>query len=84
MRITLGYFTRRPIYVNFFTVPHLVPLRVRNVSEKRCREKQIFSVQQFLFASRDNVEKYCRVTQATDNNNVCVCSFVMCGCFGNM
>ena len=59
------YFTWRPIYI--LITPRLVLLRMRNVSQKLVK-KQIFYVQ-LLFASRDNVEKYCTARQATDDNN---------------
>jgi hypothetical protein len=52
--------------------------RMRNVSEKSCRESQnTFCVQRGFFSffrtsccSWDNVEKYCRAGQATDDNTL--------------
>jgi len=47
---------------------------MRNVLDKNCREnkKYTFVVQDFFFSKivplLDNVEKYCRVRQATDGN----------------
>jgi len=54
-----------------------VPLRMRTVSDKRCRENQNSRVMLndlFFFRKscrlRDNVEKYCRAGQTTDDNMV--------------
>ena len=58
----------------FMTMPRLVLLRMRNVSDKICRENQNthFVFSNFFFRKsyrlRDNVEKYFRAGQATDDN----------------
>jgi hypothetical protein len=67
------YFARRPIY--FFCISFCsVILRMRNVADKRYKENQntYFIFNNLLFRKscrlRDNVEKYCRADQASDNN----------------
>jgi len=57
------YFTWRPLYI--YIIPRSVLLRMRNVSDKRCRENKNrrFMVNNFFFNSRplcDNVEEYCK------------------------
>ena len=58
----------------FLIIPRPVPLRMRNVSDKRHRGNQNtpLTFNNFLFlenrAVYDNVEKYCRVVQVTDDN----------------
>ena len=57
----------------FLTVSHSVLLRMRNVFDKSCRENQnTHSIQNFIesWLSGDNVEKYFRAEQATDENMV--------------
>ena len=50
----------------------IIPLRMRNVSVKSCREKKniLFSTKFFRKSCRfwDNVEEYGRAEQATDDN----------------
>ena len=67
-----GYFTRR---YTFMVVSSSVLLRMRNFSYKLCRENQnthfIFNFfPRKSFCLRDNVEKYCRAEQATDDDIV--------------
>jgi len=60
----------------FFILSRSVLLRMRNVWDRNCRENQntLFMYYNVLFFFRkscllwDNVEKYCRVGQATDDN----------------
>jgi hypothetical protein len=58
----------------FFIISRSILLRMRNVSDKSCRENQntrfLFSNLFFLKSCHlwDNVEKYCRAGQATDDN----------------
>jgi hypothetical protein len=59
-----GYFIREDQYTLFIT-SRSIPLRMRNVSDKSCRENQnthfVFSNFFFLIVpSCDNAEKYCR------------------------
>jgi hypothetical protein len=68
-----GHCTWRPIYI--FIISRSFLLRMRNVSDKHCRENQnthcVFSNFFFFQISCrlwDKVEKYCRVRQATDDN----------------
>jgi hypothetical protein len=62
---------------NFFTIFSSVLLRIRNGSDKICRENQKknthFTFSNVFFSRkscllRDNVEKYCRALQATDDS----------------
>ena len=63
-------------WYTFLIVSCSVLLRMRNVSDKRCRENQNthFVVNNFffpflkLFRLWDSVEKYCRTTQVTDDS----------------
>jgi len=64
------------------TVSRSVPLRMRSVSDKNCRQVQNkhFMISNFFFSKilplMDKVEKQCRAWQATDDNMVyahCVC-----------
>jgi len=65
-----GYFTRIPTHI--LILSHSVFLRMRNVSDKVCRENQNthFVFSKFLFRKScrlwDNEEKYCTAGQATD------------------
>jgi hypothetical protein len=66
-----GYFTWRPIYI--LTISRWILLRVKNVSDKSCRENQNthFIFKNFSQQSCrlwDNVEKYGRARQTTDSN----------------
>jgi hypothetical protein len=55
-----------------FGVKGLILLRIRNVSDKICRETRIthFTFNNCIKSClvRDDVEKYCRAGQATDEN----------------
>ena len=57
-----------------FIISRSFLLRMRNVSDERCRENQntYFVISNFFLRNscsvRDNVEKYCRSGHATDNN----------------
>jgi hypothetical protein len=62
---------------HFFIISRSFVLRTRNVSDKRCTENQNthFVISNFFFFQKtccllDNVEKYCRAGQATDDNMV--------------
>jgi hypothetical protein len=67
-----GYFTWRPIHI--LIISRSYSLTTINVSDKRCRENQnahfvfsnFFSLKSYH--QWDNVEKYCRAGQATDDN----------------
>jgi hypothetical protein len=66
-----GYFTW--IAINIFIISRSVLLRMKNVSDERCREKwnAFFRFNNFCRKSCrlwDNVERYCRAEQATDYN----------------
>ena len=66
-----GNFIWRPI--NIFNISYTFLLRIRNVSEKICKENQnthFGSVTFFRKSCRlwDNVEIYCRAEQAMDDN----------------
>jgi hypothetical protein len=61
------------INIHFFIISRSVLLRMRNLSDKRCRENQNahFVSSNFFWKSCrlwENVEKYCRRGQATDDN----------------
>ena len=66
------YFAWRPIHV-YFIISRSVLLRMRNVSDKSCRENQNthFVFSNFFFENRAvyeiTWEKYCRAGQATDD-----------------
>ena len=65
-----GDFTLRPIYIFIIFV-----LRMRNISDNSCRENQnthfLFSdFFRISFIVYENVEKYCRAGQTTDDNMV--------------
>jgi hypothetical protein len=57
-----------------FLIPHSILLRMQNVLDKSCRENQNthFMLNNISFTKSwhlwDNVEKYCRIGQATDDN----------------
>jgi hypothetical protein len=58
----------------FLIIPHLVILRMRNVSDERCRGNQnthfmISNLQKSCFLL-NNVEKFCRAGPAADVNKV--------------
>jgi len=66
------YFTWRPIHI--FITPCSILLRMRNVSDKSCRENQNAN---FIFSNTlvrkscllwENVENYCRAEHVTDDN----------------
>jgi len=53
------------------TISRSLLLRIRNISDKIVEKiKQIFHIQQFFSEEllRDNVEKYCKAGQNTDDN----------------
>jgi len=56
----------------FFIISCSSLLRMRNVSDKSCRETHILYSVTFFFQKLyhlwDNVGKYCRARQATDDN----------------
>jgi len=60
----------------FFIISRSFLLRMRNVSDKSCREDQNthFAFSNFFFFKWfrlwDNVEEYCRAQQATDDSMV--------------
>ena len=65
------YFIWRPIYIFIISSPFL--RRMRNVSDKICRENQNIFVFSNFFCFKscrlwENMEKYCRVGQATVGN----------------
>ena len=67
-------FTWRPVYSTFMLISDWILLRARNVSDIICTKSQnthfIFKFFFFQKSSRlwDNVEKYCRTREATDDN----------------
>ena len=68
------YFTWRPIYCTFMVTARLILLRMRNSLDKNCRENQTYVscwITLFPWNSYrlwDNVEKYYRAGQTTDDN----------------
>ena len=52
----------------FLIISRSVLLRMRNVSDKSCRENQNTHFVCSNFFKRGNVGKYCRAGQATDDN----------------
>ena len=73
---TITMDTLREQQYTFLIISRSILLRTRNISEKRCRENQnTFCLQQLFFFGKsgplcDNVEKYCRAGQDTDDNMV--------------
>jgi hypothetical protein len=69
-----GHFVWRPIYISNISRPYLI--RMRNVSNKICRENQntYLMLSSVLFRKScrlwDNVEKYCGARQATDDHKI--------------
>ena len=66
-----GYFTWRQY--TFFIISRSFLLRMRNVSDKSCRENQDRVFSNFFFLRKscllwDNVGKYCSAGQVTDDN----------------
>ena len=59
--------------IHFFIISLSILLRMRNVSDKSCRENQnthfVFSnFVQKSYRLRENVKKYCRAGQGADDN----------------
>jgi len=69
----LTRWVRRPVLHNrlsAFVICRWIPLSVRNVSVKRCRENQniLCSIYIYIYFFVDDVEEYVRSRQATDDN----------------
>jgi len=65
--------TLREDQYTFVIISHSFLLRMRNVSDKNCREnKNTYSITVFQksYSLWDNMEKYCRAGQATDDSTV--------------
>jgi hypothetical protein len=74
---------RDTLHKNLFTfviIPTRIPFRMRNASNKICRENQntYFTVKNFFSQKscrlRDNVEKYDKARQAADDNRSGACA----------
>jgi len=72
---TKGYFTWRLTYISIISRSFL--LRMRNVSDKKCRENHntYLCIQKLVFRKScplwGNVEKYCRMGPVTDQYGAC-------------